>query len=944
MFRLPGLLACVSIFAIAAEDPGNPLSKEQELQAELAASGISVENNPDIFDVTEILFDTPELCLQVLSSPLAENLYARLDRVDIAKATGSDGGVDSEYLQRKKVMVNNQSIFYVYNDPYSGIKSDLAKRACLQKMLTALVYNTPELFPRVLFAGHSYFQLLEFLIAEHVFERVDKKGNSVLHYVAADDNFLNHAKFRMTEFLDRLPETPVLMAPDKKGQTPVFLALQSGQLELADALIAKYGLENAPTTLSVLIYNTPGLLTRVLSSRKNYAHLFGFLRSGHMFEVIDEKSNSILHYVANDKSFLADANLRITEFLNYLPETPVLMAPNKEGATPVFLALRNGQLELADALISRYGLDKVQAVDPSGNTLWHYAALSNNTDLLRWLWQWQQLLPSPNTLNDGGDSPLHLAMREDSLDAVKFFAEHGGDFRQKNRSGELPLLSGLYAKGLSASVNWVARGIMEGSVTAPDIEVDSVFFKEHLAFHSYQSHIDSPLFQLAQVRFLKEPCGFFSRGTDEPWPLLAKVCQPGTTLDDLTMLMTDNDEFWRAKPDAPFALSPMHLGAIIIQQPGKEALFTEMLERGVELDSLDAWGYTIADHLVHNNRPELLFRLLLHKKRSNHHLHPAFTNTIIRAVEADSAEMAAILQLFWFPVYGVDIELRGRGVREESSRLYIDNELPCEPVAPERGINVLSHVSKHHDWVLQYPGPAGKVSPLDQALLSQKQHDFSYASVKGAVTQSYYITHAILAKNESLLSQYLSDGASPNEWMPYFASYAGLQYLGWWRDKVKRRVWSLMLMFGVDIKEDFFLDFLDAYSSLGPANNYQFLSNYFKAVTQTDITVFNEKTRELADDLAYWEQTLGVDVKLSRIHPVCTCLGINRLTSSIFIAPPSLERQSRFSWSMGSFPSGDEEADMHQPMPYCQKKAGIAGEAFTRRLYEICGEYGFVDI
>ena len=663
-------------------------------------------------------------------------------------------------------------------------------------------------------------------------------------------------------------------------------------------------------------------------TRQELVEVLELMKQEDLFKTVDHNGRSMLHHIAANRLTSRDLSLpNPEELLSYFPNDTSLIEPDVDGRTPIFIAVKEGQFDLANALVAKFDTSISFEFDQSGHSLWHYAAQNNNLDVMRWLMSHGD--SNYQAKSAQGDTPLHLAMKENSFKVVPYLLELGTDISVTNADGYSPLKIGYQAKGLSKSVEW----ILKESQKSPDYRLDNDIIKK-IIFHSYREYADLAFFQQLSYHYFEHPCEIFADKDQKHFELLNLICQPALTVAETDFLSSHQADLWVAQENTPLNLTPMHLLAMVIDQPGKEALFSHLLSGEARLSVLDAWGYTVADHLVLKNKPEALFRLLLNKSYSDQNLQPVFTNTIIRAIEADSAEMAAILQLFWFPVYAVDKGVGPRQIIDAGALSYRNL------YRPKKGKNVLQHINKHHQWVYQYPGPNGTISPLDAALSKLDGNDFRYADVVQAVGESNYVTQATVNNDQDLLAQVLVDGANPNEKMPFYESYSGLEYLGWPRAGMKQRTWSLMLMFGADVKERGILKHMDWIPGQLSTDYGQLARNYIESACQKDKQVFLEKNQALIKDFAYWKEALGVNVSLSQIHPVCSCLTIQSLGTTTPQPPPSLVSATYYDW-FSSFIY--READQ-QPLPYCQQKASIAGDGFIHKLTEICEEYGYIDI
>ncbi|CAJ1068690.1 histone-lysine N-methyltransferase EHMT1-like [Xyrichtys novacula] len=104
------------------------------------------------------------------------------------------------------------------------------------------------------------------------------------------------------------------------------------------------------------------------------------------------------------------------------------------GWTPVTWAIEYKHKKLVHLLLSK-GVD-VNIRDKEENVCLHWAALAGCDDVAQALLEARCDL---NAINVHGDSPLHVAARENHLECVMLFLSRGADVNQRNREGETAL-------------------------------------------------------------------------------------------------------------------------------------------------------------------------------------------------------------------------------------------------------------------------------------------------------------------------------------------------------------------------------------------------------------------------------------------------------------------------------------------------------------------------
>ncbi|XP_073696004.1 histone-lysine N-methyltransferase EHMT1a isoform X3 [Garra rufa] len=125
-----------------------------------------------------------------------------------------------------------------------------------------------------------------------------------------------------------------------------------------------------------------------------------------------------------------------TGVLQYLVSMPSIDVNCKDdgGWAPLTWATENTNLEQVKMLISA-GAD-VQIRDKEENVCLHWAAFSGCDEIAQLLLDKRSDL---HAVNIHGDSPLHIAVRQNQLDCVMLFLSRGADVNLKNKDSETPL-------------------------------------------------------------------------------------------------------------------------------------------------------------------------------------------------------------------------------------------------------------------------------------------------------------------------------------------------------------------------------------------------------------------------------------------------------------------------------------------------------------------------
>ncbi|KAM7392086.1 hypothetical protein PAMP_022722 [Pampus punctatissimus] len=118
------------------------------------------------------------------------------------------------------------------------------------------------------------------------------------------------------------------------------------------------------------------------------------------------------------------------------------------GWTPITWAIEYKHKELVHLLLTK-GVD-VNIRDKEQNVCLHWAALSGCDDIAQALLEARCDL---DALNIHGDSPLHVAARENHLECVMLFLSRGADVSQRNREGQTPLDCCVYGSKVWTALN-----------------------------------------------------------------------------------------------------------------------------------------------------------------------------------------------------------------------------------------------------------------------------------------------------------------------------------------------------------------------------------------------------------------------------------------------------------------------------------------------------------
>ena len=224
-------------------------------------------------------------------------------------------------------------------------------------------------------------------------------------------------------------------ATNGNGQLPLHLACECGSLEVVK-LVSNCDLyvesqrkedETSETPLHIACRcNRPEIVTHLIKERNcnpmrrnsrgtspvdTACNHESFEAIGAIYTINpqDDEGNTVLHAAFRH-------NPHIVEYLVKEKQCNP-MYPNYHGTTPTHLALQKSSLEIIQVIVHHYiGWQDLQ--DDNGNTILHLACQyqHNISAIVVYLLQQHS---DPRTCNTSGDTPLHIACKAGSLDAVK---------------------------------------------------------------------------------------------------------------------------------------------------------------------------------------------------------------------------------------------------------------------------------------------------------------------------------------------------------------------------------------------------------------------------------------------------------------------------------------------------------------------------------------------
>jgi ankyrin repeat protein len=222
---------------------------------------------------------------------------------------------------------------------------------------------------------------------EHIINLLlTRKANTGARNNAGKDIFSLATEHKHFNLMDRFKNEVDINARDNNGQTALMRAAERREVEVMSSLLS-YGAKT---------------------------------------NIIDNTYENVLHKIARSGN---ENGLALVITSN--PD--LLTGPNANGDLPLFIALQNGQSQIAHILID-HNASALQASNKNGETALHQACKSKNIKALK------EVLSSPNRpaieLPDkDGFTPLHYAAAYDNVDAMNELMGYGASLTAYAKDG-----------------------------------------------------------------------------------------------------------------------------------------------------------------------------------------------------------------------------------------------------------------------------------------------------------------------------------------------------------------------------------------------------------------------------------------------------------------------------------------------------------------------------
>jgi ankyrin repeat protein len=324
----------------------------------------------------------------------------------------------AELLEEGLIFDESPKIDRAFAEYLSGKPDDTVARACLERLVgRGFDADVERTCRRLMKVSHESWR--------PTYERIlDRLGWTPLH-VAVDRGDPDMVRKHLARGARPDPA-------DRRGRTPLHLASTAGNAELVRTLLeAKAAVDPK---------DSDGRTPAQLASDEDHAEVVRLLGS---------------HGCAVTDVFLA-ASLDNVERLAVLlgAERGAVNRRNKHGATPLFLAAREGSAKVAAALLAA-GAD-ANAADEEGWAPLHVAITCGREEVVRVLLRGKADVS--RRVGDSGPEPLHLAAAEGRAKVVETLLAHKADPESETATNERPLHLAVTAGSVPAAKALLEHG------------------------------------------------------------------------------------------------------------------------------------------------------------------------------------------------------------------------------------------------------------------------------------------------------------------------------------------------------------------------------------------------------------------------------------------------------------------------------------------------------
>lgn len=311
-----------------------------------------------------------------------------------------------------------------------------------------------------------------------------------------------------------------------------------------------------------------------------------YLEEGFNLDQTDAMGNTAAHLAAFYKQ---------EDFLTLLKENGYqFLLKNRDNRTPLHLAA-GGQN--ANVIRATFNENNAGEIDSRGDTALHIAARKGDETILKIFY------PTTTTLNDDGNSPLHIACMHGNLDGVPFLIQKGEKVELKNAFGQTPILLAAQ-EGFMPVVSFLRN--IGTNIWATDEERESLLHKA-----VFNHHKDVVIGILQEEKSLIPPTiGGLARQDDRqgeiPLHELPKIAPKGNdpTQEILRALLNAGADPRTANQQGETFLH-------VVSYYGRLELLRTLLrkKRKISLIPRDAYNNTPLHRAVEGNQPDIVREL-----------------------------------------------------------------------------------------------------------------------------------------------------------------------------------------------------------------------------------------------------------------------------------------------------------------------------------------------
>ncbi|OHT14283.1 hypothetical protein TRFO_15464 [Tritrichomonas foetus] len=281
----------------------------------------------------------------------------------------------------------NNILFGISPFPIVNIAASFGAFLCVSYLMEHnIIENSVDGFNNTALHCAAFSGKVEILkiLLEHNYESnlLNKNGELPIHIASIYSN--NHIVSFLTE--GRLNKCDI---KNYMGKTPLSLAVEKNNIDLAEYLIQNCGCD---------------------------------------VTVVDNYKNTLLHLAVQNLSgntapFLISINLININNINYSGETALLLAA-KKGSFDFFVNLLS------------FGSNPL-ILDKKGRSVLHYAIISKNFDLVKFILENKLVYPAQEDAN--GMTPFHFAVKYGDLTMVQFISQYDISNINNSKNGMAPL-------------------------------------------------------------------------------------------------------------------------------------------------------------------------------------------------------------------------------------------------------------------------------------------------------------------------------------------------------------------------------------------------------------------------------------------------------------------------------------------------------------------------